>query len=165
VPRVDTRWAGARPLALGLVTFAPLSAAAPHPAPIGARAAVPLGSALWYACTDPGYAGPAPLRCLVSAFDSRYASTFTQNFDRLTPENEFKMVWTQPAQGKFDFSVTDKIVQFAAENAKQIRGHTLVYAARQSRLGRQPTAFRAAVDAREPPRLSDGSYPVCRAAQ
>ncbi len=108
----------------------PTSASAAHPAPIPeARGAIPLGSALWYACTDAQYAGPAPLQCVVPGHDPRYAATYMRNFDRFTPENEFKMLWTEPERGKFDFSVTDAIVRFARANGKAIRGHTLIYAA------------------------------------
>jgi hypothetical protein len=39
--------------------------AAAHPSPIASRAKVPLGTALWYACADPAYGGPAALDCPV----------------------------------------------------------------------------------------------------
>ncbi|MGH2944514.1 MAG: endo-1,4-beta-xylanase [Solirubrobacteraceae bacterium] len=105
------------------------AAAVRHPSAISARTSVPLGSAVWYACTTPVYGGPAGLRCPVAPFDARYAATFAQSFDRATPENEFKMRWTQPSKGQFDFRAADGFAAFAAAHGKKVRGHALVYAA------------------------------------
>lgn len=110
---------------------------ASHPLPIATRTTVPLGSALWYACADPAFGGPAALACQVPAvapatpasLASAYSGAFTANFDRLTPENEFKMQWTEPSQNKFDFSTADKVATFAQSRGKHVRGHTLIYAA------------------------------------
>jgi endo-1,4-beta-xylanase len=104
-------------------------AAVGHPSPITSRTAVPLGSAVWFGCTTASYSGPAPLACPVKPYDARYSSTFTQSFDRATAENEFKMVWTQPAKGRFDFYAADGIVALAAASGKKVRGHALVYPA------------------------------------
>ena len=104
-------------------------AAVSHPSPIPSRTTVPLGSALWFACTTDAYSGVAPLACPVQPFDPRYGATFAQYFDRATPENEFKMLWTQPSKGKFDFYAADGIVTTAASQGKKVRGHTLIYAA------------------------------------
>jgi endo-1,4-beta-xylanase len=58
-----------------------------------------------------------------------YTSTFTANFDTFTPENEFKMLWTEPNQGQFDFSLADKVAAFAQAHGMHIHGHALIYAA------------------------------------
>jgi endo-1,4-beta-xylanase len=111
--------------------------AASHPSAVSSRAKVPLGAAVWYACADPAYGGPAALACPVkpvapqtaASLAASYTSTFTTSFDRLTPENEFKMLWTQPSQGRFDFRVPDKVAAFAQARGMHVRGHALVYAA------------------------------------
>jgi endo-1,4-beta-xylanase len=123
--------AAAIAVAFALVVGAsgPAAAAATHPAPIPSRSAVPLGAAVWYACTDAAYAGPAPLACPVTPFDARYGTTFAQSFDRLTPENELKMLWTQPRQGSYDFAVADRVAALARSQGKRMRGHALMYAA------------------------------------
>jgi endo-1,4-beta-xylanase len=106
------------------------SLAAPsHPSPLTSRASVPLGSAVWYGCTVAAYSGPAALACPVRPYDPRYAATFAQSFDRVTPENEFKMLWTQPKKGQFDFRAADGIAALAASRNRTVRGHALVYPA------------------------------------
>jgi endo-1,4-beta-xylanase len=122
-------------LMLGLAVGA--SAAPLHPSAIPSRKNVPLGSAVWYACADPAYGGPAALACKVqptppaTAADlaASYSSTFTTNFARYTPENEFKMLWTEPSRNRFDFAVADKVAGFARAHGMQVHGHTLIYAA------------------------------------
>jgi endo-1,4-beta-xylanase len=106
------------------------SFAAPgHPSPLTSRASVPLGSAVWYGCTAAAYSGPAALACPVRPYDPRYAATFAQSFDRVTPENEFKMLWTQPKKGRFDFRAADGIAALAASRNRTVRGHALIYSA------------------------------------
>lgn len=106
---------------------APAAAEAPHPSPVPSRATVPLGAAVWWACLDEDSPGPPPLACPRPA-DPRYAAAVEGRFDSITPENEFKMLWTQPAPDRFDFSVSDRIVDWAGRQRKPVRGHTLVYA-------------------------------------
>ncbi len=106
------------------------SLAAPrHPSPMTSRASVPLGSAVWFGCTVAGYTGPAALACPVRPYDARYGATFAQSFDRASPENELKMLWTQPRKGQFDFTTADGIAALAASTHKTVRGHALLYAA------------------------------------
>ena len=95
------------------------------PAPARA-AAIPEGAALWFACTEQGFDGPWALRCPVP-YDPQYAQTFLGGFQRFTPENEFKMVYTEPQQNKFDFRVADEAAAFAQAHHKTIRGHTLLW--------------------------------------
>ena len=91
-----------------------------------AATAIPEGSALWFACTEPVFAGPPSLRC-PQPYDPRYLQTFLQGFDRFTPENEFKMVYLEPQQYHFNFTVADQIAAFARAHGKTIRGHTLAW--------------------------------------
>jgi endo-1,4-beta-xylanase len=105
------------------VALAQVALAAPHAA---AATAIPEGSSLWFACTQPAYAGPPSLRCPYP-YDPRYAGTFLRGFDRFTPENEFKMMYTEPAENRFDFSLADRVAAFAQAAGKTIRGHTLIW--------------------------------------
>lgn len=124
---------------LGLgVAAGPAAADGPqHPLPLTDRSTVPLGAALWYGCADPAYHGSTYLACQVAppagstAADAAqaYGAAFSQSFDRLTPENEFKMLWTEPRQGQFDFSTGDDLTAFARARGMHVRGHTLAYAA------------------------------------
>jgi endo-1,4-beta-xylanase len=50
-----------------------------------------------------------------------------KHFASLTPGNVMKMDATHPAEGKFTFDQADAAVNFAAENGKKVRGHTLVW--------------------------------------
>ncbi len=91
-----------------------------------AVAPIPEGAALWFACTEPKFAGPLPLRCPLP-YNPLYLQTFLQGFQRFTPENEFKMAFLEPQQGDFDFTLADQVAAFARANGKTIRGHTLLW--------------------------------------
>lgn len=76
----------------------------------------------------------APSILLGSAVDynlilnnAQYRETFRSNFDLLVPENEMKFAELEPAQGKFDFTQADTLVNFALSNGMWVRGHTLVW--------------------------------------
>lgn len=49
------------------------------------------------------------------------------HFNSLTAENDMKFASVQPEEGRFTFRKADKIVEFARENDKAVRGHTLVW--------------------------------------
>lgn len=59
--------------------------------------------------------------------DPRYAETLRAEFNACVAENAFKPseVWIGPRE--YDFSVTDRLADFAAENGMLLRGHTLVW--------------------------------------
>ncbi|WP_257009779.1 endo-1,4-beta-xylanase [Evansella halocellulosilytica] len=50
-----------------------------------------------------------------------------KHFNSLTAENEMKFEHLQPAEGQFSFEYADKLVSFANDNGKKVRGHTLVW--------------------------------------
>ncbi|MDX6621892.1 MAG: endo,4-beta-xylanase [Gaiellales bacterium] len=59
--------------------------------------------------------------------DRHYAAAFTRYYGSLTPENEMKMLYAEPAPGVYDFAPADRLVNFAIATGKLLRGHTLVY--------------------------------------
>lgn len=89
-------------------------------------AAIPEGTALWFACTEKTFTGPLSLRC-PRPYDPRYLQTFLNGFSRLTPENEFKMAYLEPQEYRFNFTVADQVAAFARAHRKTIRGHTLLW--------------------------------------
>ena len=91
-----------------------------------ASAPIPMGTALWYACTEPVFSGPLLLRCPVP-YNPGYLETFLRGFSRFTPENEFKMMFLEPVENRFYFTLADQIARFAVEYHKTIRGHTLIW--------------------------------------
>ncbi|MFI6094639.1 endo-1,4-beta-xylanase [Lentzea sp. NPDC051213] len=59
--------------------------------------------------------------------EADYRSVFTREFDSITPENEMKWAVVEPNRGQFDWSGADTIVNYAQQNGKSVRGHTLVW--------------------------------------
>ncbi|WP_224371363.1 endo-1,4-beta-xylanase [Hyalangium versicolor] len=56
-----------------------------------------------------------------------YQQTFLAWFDSLTPEYEMKIAQLQPKEGQFEFANADRLVAFAEQNGKTVRGHTLIW--------------------------------------
>ncbi|OBZ12217.1 endo-1,4-beta-xylanase [Bacillus sp. FJAT-26390] len=50
-----------------------------------------------------------------------------KHFNSLTAENEMKFVSVHPSEDTYTFEAADKIVAFAKEHGKKMRGHTLVW--------------------------------------
>ncbi|WP_404455166.1 endo-1,4-beta-xylanase [Virgibacillus necropolis] len=50
-----------------------------------------------------------------------------KHFSSITAENEMKFEALHPEEDRFTFETADKILSFAKENGKSVRGHTLVW--------------------------------------
>ena len=61
-------------------------------------------------------------------FDSlEYTEVLNKNFNLITPEFEMKWAFLEGQKDVYDFSKTDKMVEYAALHDKEIHGHTLVW--------------------------------------
>src|ERR1041385_1273465 len=63
--------------------------------------------------------------------DSAYTSIAGREFNMVTPENEMKIDATEPQRGQFNFSAGDRVFNWAVQNGKQVRGHTLAWYSQQ----------------------------------
>ncbi|WP_086829864.1 endo-1,4-beta-xylanase [Streptomyces sp. NRRL B-24572] len=63
--------------------------------------------------------------------DSAYTTIAAREFNSVTPENEMKIDATEPQQGRFDFTAGDRVYNWAVQNGKQVRGHTLAWHSQQ----------------------------------
>jgi endo-1,4-beta-xylanase len=63
--------------------------------------------------------------------DSAYTTIASREFNMVTAENEMKIDATEPQRGQFDFSAGDRVYNWAVQNGKRVRGHTLAWYAQQ----------------------------------
>ncbi|MEU3166315.1 endo-1,4-beta-xylanase [Streptosporangium sp. NPDC006930] len=63
--------------------------------------------------------------------DSQYTTIANREFDMITAENEMKINATEPNQNQFNFSSGDRIYNWAVQNGKRVRGHTLAWHSQQ----------------------------------
>ncbi|MFF5263461.1 endo-1,4-beta-xylanase [Actinomadura viridis] len=63
--------------------------------------------------------------------DSVYTTIANREFNSVTAENEMKIDATEPQQGQFNFTAGDRVYNWAVQNGKQVRGHTLAWHAQQ----------------------------------
>ncbi|MFJ6016817.1 endo-1,4-beta-xylanase [Streptomyces sp. NPDC092952] len=63
--------------------------------------------------------------------DSAYTTIAGREFNSVTAENEMKIDATEPQQGRFDFTAADRVYNWAVQNGKQVRGHTLAWHSQQ----------------------------------
>jgi endo-1,4-beta-xylanase len=69
-----------------------------------------------------GAVEPQHIRC-----DQTYAEVLGREFNSLVTENAFKFWPIHPEQGRYDFTGSDAIVEFAEAHDMRIRGHALVW--------------------------------------
>ncbi|MDB1086090.1 endo-1,4-beta-xylanase [Streptomyces sp. ACA25] len=63
--------------------------------------------------------------------DSAYTTIANREFNSVTAENEMKIDATQPQRGQFNFTAADRVYNWAVQNGKQVRGHTLAWHSQQ----------------------------------
>ncbi|MGW2339268.1 endo-1,4-beta-xylanase [Streptomyces sp. NPDC001661] len=63
--------------------------------------------------------------------DSAYTTIANREFNMVTPENEMKPDATEPQRGQFNFSAGDRVYNWAVQNGKKVRGHTLAWHSQQ----------------------------------
>jgi endo-1,4-beta-xylanase len=63
--------------------------------------------------------------------DTQCTTIANREFDMVTPENEMKPDATEPQQGVFTFTQGDRVHNWAVQNGKRVRGHTLAWHSQQ----------------------------------
>ncbi|MEU2552058.1 endo-1,4-beta-xylanase [Streptomyces sp. NPDC003388] len=63
--------------------------------------------------------------------DSAYTSIASREFNMVTAENEMKIDATEPQRGQFNFTAGDRVYNWAVQNGKRVRGHTLAWHSQQ----------------------------------
>src|SRR5512141_311582 len=63
--------------------------------------------------------------------DSAYTTIANREVNMSTAENEMKINATEPNQNQFSFTQADQIYNWAVQNGKQVRGHTLAWHSQQ----------------------------------
>lgn len=71
------------------------------------------------------YYGTATDRGLLTR--DRNAAIIRANFGQLTPENSMKWQSLNNVQGQYTWTDADYLVDFATQNGKSVRGHTLIW--------------------------------------
>ncbi|WP_169946317.1 endo-1,4-beta-xylanase [Microbispora sp. H11081] len=59
--------------------------------------------------------------------DSQYTTIANREFNMVTAENEMKIDATEPNQNQFNFTQGDRVYNWAVQNGKRVRGHTLAW--------------------------------------
>ncbi|MFN8077911.1 MAG: non-reducing end alpha-L-arabinofuranosidase family hydrolase [Kineosporiaceae bacterium] len=63
--------------------------------------------------------------------DGTYLGIANREFDMITAENEMKIDATEPNRNQFSYGNGDRIVTWAQQNGKRVRGHTLAWHSQQ----------------------------------
>ncbi|MFB9248692.1 endo-1,4-beta-xylanase, partial [Sphaerisporangium melleum] len=63
--------------------------------------------------------------------DSQYTTIANREFNMVTAENEMKIDATEPNRGQFNFTAGDRVYNWAVQNGKRVRGHTLAWHGQQ----------------------------------
>lgn len=73
------------------------------------------------------YIGTALSEEQILGEDEAAIEVVKSNFNSITAENIMKSEVMQPIEGEFDFTLSDKFVEFGEQNDMQIIGHTLIW--------------------------------------
>ncbi|KAF9871323.1 Glycoside hydrolase family 10 [Colletotrichum karsti] len=82
--------------------------------------------------------------------DPQFAAVLSKQFNSLSPENELKWSFINPAEGEYNWDTIDRLVDFAEANDMVVKGHGLISSCcNPSYLVNitDPTEFRAAMTA------------------
>ena len=112
------------PSIAGLVALAALGACS-HPVP--PPAAAPAQPALKDAFAQTFLIGAALNTAQFEESDTVGAALVKKHFNTISPENVLKWEWVHPRPGVYDFTRTDRYVDFGTRNGMFIVGHTLVW--------------------------------------
>src|SRR5690606_1121508 len=116
--------------ALSLGTAAALLLTSAISTGIAATSAQAAGSTLQDAAAESGrYFGTAIAGSKLG--DTQYTTIANREFNMVTAENEMKLDATEPNQNQFNFSAGDQIANWALQNGKRLRGHTLAWHSQQ----------------------------------
>jgi endo-1,4-beta-xylanase len=97
---------------------------------VAAGSAQAAGSTLQAAAAESGrYFGTAIAAQRLN--DSTYSTIANREFNMITAENEMKMDATEPSQNQFNYTNGDRILNWALQNGKQVRGHALAWHSQQ----------------------------------
>ncbi|KAM0700357.1 hypothetical protein Q7P35_012078 [Cladosporium inversicolor] len=58
--------------------------------------------------------------------DTRFATVLAQQFNSLSPENEMKWTFLNPAEGQYNWRAIDQLVDFAEQHDMVVKGHGLI---------------------------------------
>lgn len=79
------------------------------------------------AYTNKFYIGTALNAAQIAGYDTASIIVVKENFNAIVAENCMKSENLQPVEGQFDFSLSDKFVEFGQQNNMFITGHTLIW--------------------------------------
>jgi len=63
--------------------------------------------------------------------EAAYTTIANREFNMVTAENEMKIDATEPNQNQFNFTNGDRVFNWAVQNGKRVRGHTLAWHSQQ----------------------------------
>src|SRR5690625_7995470 len=88
------------------------------------------------------YIGTAVSASQILEKDPQEVQLITSQFNSITAENIMKSQMIQPEEGKFDFMMSDRFVEFGEAHDMKIIGHTLIRS-EERRVGKEWTDERA----------------------
>lgn len=80
--------------------------------------------------------------------DCQFSAVLAKQFESLSPENELKWAFINPAEGHYNWDTIDRLVDFAEQNDMVVKGHGLISSCCNPEYLlniTDPTAFRAAM--------------------